>query len=209
MNQFVRETLGGLHSISAILHSFDFAEIERLQHEGQWERLASELIHVACQLERDGADCIIICTNTMHRLADEVQAAINVPLLHIADATADAILAARIRRVGLLGTRFTMEGEFYKGRFSAHGIETIVPDETARELVHHVIYDELCAGEVMETSREAILRMIEDLTAKGAEGIVLGCTELPLLITQEHTRVKVFDTTALHARAAVRRALAL
>ncbi|MFJ9417644.1 aspartate/glutamate racemase family protein [Streptomyces sp. NPDC101227] len=208
LNELTRERLGGLHSSRCVLYSVDFAEIERLQAEGRWDEAAEVLAGAARALEAAGADMLLICTNTMHKVADEVSAAVSIPLLHLADTTADAVRANGLRRVGLLGTAFTMEQDFYRGRLASHGLEVLVPDAAGRSTVHQVIYEELCVGIVRQESREAYQAIIKDLVAAGAEGIVLGCTEIELLISADDSPVPVFPTTRLHAEAAVRRALA-
>ncbi|MEU9130857.1 aspartate/glutamate racemase family protein [Kitasatospora sp. NPDC048540] len=207
LNVLTRERLGGLHSAKCVLYSVDFAEIERLQVAGRWAEAGEVLAAAARSLEAAGADLLLICTNTMHKVADQVAAAVDVPLLHLADTTAEAVLAAGLRKVGLLGTAFTMEQDFYRDRLAGHGLEVLVPDAAGRAEVHRVIYEELCRGVVREESRAAYQRVIADLVAAGAEGIVLGCTEIELLIGPEHSPVPVFATTSLHARAAVERAL--
>ncbi|MFJ7945079.1 aspartate/glutamate racemase family protein [Streptomyces sp. NPDC096354] len=207
VNQLVRARLGGLHSAKCVVHSVDFAEIERLQVEGRWEEAGHVLAEAARSVEAAGADYILICTNTMHKVADQVAAAVSIPLLHLADATADAVRTQGLRRVGLLGTAFTMEQDFYRGRLESHGLTVDIPDAESRALVHHVIYDELCLGVVREDSRDAYRRIIADLVAAGAEGIVLGCTEIELLIGPADSPVPVFPTARLHAEAAVRLAL--
>ena len=208
VNQLVRERLGGLSSARCLMWSFDFAEIEALQHAGRWDKAASEMIEAARSLERGGADFVLICSNTMHRMADEVQAAIGVPLLHIADPTAERIKAAGLRRVGLLGTAFTMEQDFYKGRLaSRHGLEVLVPDDGERADVHRIIYDELVQGRVEPDSREIYRKVIGRLVEWGAEAVILGCTEIMLLVRPEDSAVPLFDTTTIHAEAAVERAI--
>jgi aspartate racemase len=210
INERVRRRLGGLHSARCLMWSFDFAEVEALQHSGRWADATFLMIEAARRLERGGADFILICTNTMHRMADEVQAAIAIPLLHIADPTAERVRAAGYQRVGLLGTAFTMEQDFYKGRLSAqHGLDVIVPDEPDREVVHRIIYDELVQGHVAAASRQAYREIIERLIARGAQAIILGCTEIMLLIDPEDSAVPLFDTTAIHAEAAVDYAVAI
>ncbi|MFE3107305.1 aspartate/glutamate racemase family protein [Kitasatospora indigofera] len=208
LNVLTRERLGGLHSAKCVLHSVDFAEIEALQSAGQWERAGEVLAEAARSLEAAGADLLLICTNTMHKVAGQVAAAVSVPLLHLADTTAAAVLAAGLGKVGLLGTAFTMEQDFYRDRLAGHGLEVIVPDPAGRAEVHRVIYQELCLGIVREESRDAYRAVIAGLVAAGAEGIVLGCTEIELLVGPEHSPVPVFATTSLHARAAVDAALA-
>ncbi|AWB24654.1 aspartate/glutamate racemase family protein [Methylobacterium currus] len=209
INETVRARLGGLRSARCLLWSFDFGEIEALQHAGRWDEAADELIDAARRLERGGADCVLICTNTMHRMADQVQAAIGLPLLHIADPTAERIRAAGLSRIGLLGTAFTMEQEFYKGRLaSRHGLGVLVPDADDRAVVHRVIYEELVQGRALPASRAAYRAIIARLVERGAQGIILGCTEIMLLVRPEDSPVPLFDTTALHAEAAVDWALA-
>ncbi|NUL03462.1 aspartate/glutamate racemase family protein [Streptomyces lunaelactis] len=207
LNELVRERLGGLHSAKCILHSVDFAEIEELQAAGDWERAGEILAEAARGLQAAGADLLLICTNTMHKVAGQVEAAVSVPLLHLADATADAVRARGIRRVGLLGTAFTMEQDFYRDRLAGHGLEVLTPDAEGRALVHRVIYEELCLGVVREESRAAYQDVIGKLVAAGAEGVVLGCTEIELLIGEKDSPVPVFPTTRLHAEAAVDAAL--
>ncbi|MEU6820682.1 aspartate/glutamate racemase family protein [Streptomyces atriruber] len=209
LNERVRERLGGLHSARCVLYSVDFAEIEQLQVNGEWERAGDVLAAAAKGVEAAGADLVLICTNTMHKVADQVQAALSVPLLHLADATAEAVRAAGVTRVGLLGTAFTMEQEFYRERLAGHGqLEVLVPDQAGRDVVHRVIYEELCLGIVREESRAAYQEVIGGLVDAGAEGVILGCTEIELLIGQADSPVPVFPTTRLHAEAAVDAALA-
>ena len=209
INEGVRAARGPTASARCLLWSFDFAEIEALQHAGDWPALTALMIGAARRLEGAGADHLLICTNTMHLMAEEVQAAVGIPLLHIADPAGAAIHTAGLHRVGLLGTAFTMEQGFYKDRLAQrHGLEVLVPDPEDRALVHRVIYDELVAGRVTDAARQAFREVIARLVAQGAEGIVLGCTEIMLLIGAEDSAVPLFDTTALHALAAVRLALA-
>ncbi len=207
INEETKRVRGGLHSAPIAMVSVDFQEIETLQHEGDWDGAAAILADRARKVEAAGADLLLICTNTMHRVADAVERAINIPLLHLADATAARIKAAGMCSVGLLGTRFTMEQDFYRGRLEQHGLEVIVPGETDRERVHRVIYDELCLGDVRDTSRGEYLRIIDDLRAAGAEAVIEGCTEIVMLVQQHHTDVPLFDTTAIHAEEAVAEAL--
>ena len=208
INEGIKARLGGLHSAKICLHSVDFEEIEKLQHEGNWERTAAILSKAAQSVEAGGADFLVICTNTMHKVAPEIESSIGIPLLHIADATAERILAGGISKVGLLGTKFTMEEDFYRGRLSErYGIEVIIPAPEDRTLVHQVIYNELCLGKVNHDSRREYVRIIQSLAADGAEGVVLGCTEIALLVQQEHTSVLLFDTTKIHAEKAVEEAL--
>ena len=209
INEGVRAARGPTASARCLLWSFDFAEIEALQHAGDWPALTALMIGAARRLEGAGADHLLICTNTMHLMAEEVQAAVGIPLLHIADPAGAAIHTAGLHRVGLLGTAFTMEQGFYKDRLAQrHGLEVLVPDPEDRALVHRVIYDELVAGRVTDAARQAFREVTARLVAQGAEGIVLGCTEIMLLIGAEDSAVPLFDTTALHALAAVRLALA-
>ncbi|MFM9890968.1 MAG: aspartate/glutamate racemase family protein [Rickettsiales bacterium] len=208
INEQVRDRLGGLHSAKLLLWSFDFDEIAALQSAGDWEGATERMMDAALRLKNAGADALVICTNTMHKMAVAVEVAAELPLLHIADATAEAIKAQKIRKVGLLATRFTMEQDFYKGRLlEKHGIETLVPDDEGRDAVHRIIYDELCKGVVKEDSKAQYLKIMETLLREGAEGIILGCTEIGMLIKPEDVRVPVFDTTQLHAEAAVTFAL--
>ncbi|MBH1935460.1 aspartate/glutamate racemase family protein [Streptomyces sp. AV19] len=207
LNRLTRERLGGLHSAECVLYSVDFAEIERLQTAGRWQEAGEVLAGAAKALEAAGAELLLICTNTMHKVADQVAAATSVPLLHLADATAAAVRSAGVRRVALLGTAFTMEQDFYKDRLAAGGLEVLVPDEEGRRTVHRVIYEELCAGVVREESRAAYREIIRGLVAAGAEGVVLGCTEIELLVGAEDSPVPVFPTARLHAEAAVELAL--
>ena len=208
INETVREKLGGLHSAKSVMYSVDFAEIEALQHEGRWEEATRQMINAAHHVEHGGADFLIICTNTMHRMADDVQEAINIPLLHIADATADNIKAKGLRKIGLLGTRFTMEEDFYRGRLvERHGLEVLIPDKGERRVVHQVIYDELVMGKIEPSSRVSYKEIIEGMILTGAEGIILGCTEIGLLVGAKDVAVPVFDTTLIHATTAVEYAL--
>ncbi|MEV6006216.1 aspartate/glutamate racemase family protein [Streptomyces sp. NPDC051976] len=208
LNELTRDRLGGLHSAKCVLYSVDFAEIEQLQVRGNWAAAGDILAGAARSLERAGADMVLICTNTMHKVADQVEAAVSVPLLHLADATAHAVRAAGVRHVGLLGTAFTMEQDFYRGRLEARGLDVRVPDGEGRALVHRVIYEELCLGRVREESRAAYRRIIRELVAGGAEGVILGCTEIELLIGPADSPVPLFPTARLHAEAAVDAALA-
>ena len=208
INEGVRDRLGGLHSAPLVLYSVDFQEIEELQHRGDWEETARILGEAGRRLHDAGADFLVLCTNTMHRVADEIQERAGIPLLHLADATGEAVRAVGLRRVGLLGTRFTMEQEFYRGRLAdGFGLDVLVPEEDDRKEVHRVIYDELCRGVIRESSRQRFAQVIRDLVERGAEGVILGCTEIPLLVRPEDSPVPLFDTTAIHAEAAVERAL--
>jgi aspartate racemase len=209
INREVRNRLGGVHSARSLMWSVDFGEIERLQHQGDWDELTNRMKDAAIRLQRGGADFVLLCTNTMHLMADAVADAIGIPLLHIADPTAEKIKAAGFRKVGLLGTAFTMEQDFYKGRLeSVFGLEVLVPDAEDRRVVHEVIYKELVAGEIRRESRIAYREVIARLVAAGAEAIILGCTEIMLLVSAQDSAVPLFDTTTIHAIAAVDRALA-
>jgi aspartate racemase len=209
VNQAVRDRLGGLHSADCLLRSVDFAVVEELQRTGRWDQAGALLAAEARALVAGGAELLVLCTNTMHRVADQLAAAVDIPLVHIADATAEAVLAAGLSRVGLLATAYTMEQDFYVGRLQrTHGLAVLVPGPQDRRLVHQVIYRELCQGIVREDSRQAHRRVIGDLVERGAQGILLGCTELDLLIGPKDAPVPVFDTTRLHAERAVDLALA-
>ncbi len=208
INEATRAELGGLHSAKSIMYSVEFAEIENLQHQNRWEDAADILIKAAHSLEKSGADFALICTNTMHKLYDEIQAQIRIPLLHIADATAEAIKGSGMDKIGLLGTRFTMEEDFYKGRLiEKYDLGVIIPTSTEMDQVHRVIYDELCAGIIEQSSKQIYADIIQQLVAAGAQGIILGCTEIGLLVKQADSSVPLFDTTEIHAKAAVRYAL--
>lgn len=208
INETVKAQLGGLHSAQSLMYSVDFAEIEMLQHHGKWNEAAKILASAAQSLERGGADFVVLCTNTMHKVADTIAGAIDIPLLHIADPTAEAIRERGLRTVGLLGTRFTMEQEFYKGRLTEkYGLSVLVPNSSDREIVHRIIYDELCLGVIKPASKTQYVAIMERLRAAGAEGIILGCTEIGLLIGGEDSQLALFDTTKLHAMAAVGYAL--
>jgi aspartate racemase len=207
INEEIKLRVGGLHSAKCLLYSVDFGEIEPFMRTAEWEKIGEVLINAAKTLENGGADLIVLCTNTMHKLYEQIQKEIAVQLLHIADATAEKILQESIKKVGLLGTRQTMEQDFYKSRIEQKGIQVIVPYEKDRELVHQVIFNELCLGEIKEGSKNEYKRIIEELISMGAEGIVLGCTEIPLLIKNNDSKVPLFDTTYIHAMKAVERAL--
>jgi aspartate racemase len=208
VNEGVKAGLGGLHSAKCVLVSVDFAEIEVLQRENRWDEATQAMIDVARQVQAGGADFLLICTNTMHKMAEQVQASIDIPLLHIADAAAEAIKARGLRKVGLLGTRFTMEENFYRGRLAEkYGLEVLIPEDADRAIVHRVIYEELVLGAIVPASKVEYERIIESLINQGAEGIILGCTEIGLLIKDEDSRVPLFDTTRFHAQAAVEMAL--
>jgi len=208
INEGIKQNLGGLHSAKICLYSVDFDEIEKLQHADDWDAAAMVLGDGARKIEAGGADFLIICTNTMHRVASEIEQAISIPLLHIADATALKLKDDNITRVGLLGTRFTMEHNFYKSRITElFGIEVLVPEPDERTLLHAVIYDELCLGKIENTSRQQCLEIISRLFARGAQAVILGCTEIALLISQDHTNIPLYDTTVIHANQAVSYAL--
>ena len=208
LNEIIKERLGGLHSAKCILYSVDFEEIENLQHQGKWDELTKIMIESAQNLEKAGADMVLICTNTMHKMANEVQKELKIPLLHIADAAAQKVKEMNLKKVGLLGTKYTMEQDFYKGRIKKkYDIDVIIPDLDEREIVHDVIFNELCLGKIKEESKEQYKKIIQNLIHKGAEGIILGCTEIPLLINQEDFDVPIFDTTMIHCHAAIDHAL--
>lgn len=209
INETAKEKLGGLHSAKSLMVTVDFAEIEKLQHEDRWDEAGQILARCAQDLERGGADFIVLCTNTMHKLADQMTSNVSIPLLHIADATAEKIVATGIKRIGLLGTRFTMEHDFYKGRLiHNYGLDVFIPEKADRDIIHRVIYEELVLGKIVDASRREYQRIMNDLLAKGAEGIILGCTEIELLITEGDSSAPLFPTTKIHAIAAVEKALA-
>ena len=208
INEAIKDRLGGLHSAKIVLYSVDFHEIERLQHAGDWEAAGAVLAQAARSLEAAGADFLVLCTNTMHKVAPDIEAAVRIPLLHIADPTAVELKRAGHATVGLLGTRFTMEQAFYRDRLSErHGLRVIVPGPQDRETIHRIIYQELCLGVVTAASRSEYRRVIESLASQGAQAIILGCTEISLLVNQQDAAVPLFDTTAIHARAAAEKAL--
>jgi aspartate racemase len=207
INKLTKAELGGLHSSKSILYSVDFAEIETLQHQGRWLEAETLMVAAAQSLEKAGADFIILCTNTMHKLADEIEAAIQIPFLHIADATAASVKSLGIQTLGLLGTQFTMEQDFYKGRLEQHGLQVLIPEEGDRDRVHQVIYQELCLGIVRPESRQSYVEIMARLVGAGAEGIILGCTEIELLVKRGDATVPLFPTTRIHAEAAVRLAI--
>lgn len=208
INEATRARLGGLHSAKSLMVSVDFAEIERLQYRGQWEDAARMLTAAAAALESGGAEVLVLCTNTMHKVAEEIQAGVSIPLLHIADATAQRVRASGIRTIGLLGTRFTMEEDFYAGRLTkTYGLNVKLPDAEAREVIHRVIYDELVVGKIRTQSKAQYVSIIDDMVRQGAEGVILGCTEIGLLVHPEDSSVPLFDTTRIHAEAAVEYAL--
>ena len=199
INEAVKAELGGLHSAKCLLYSVDFAEIEKYQAAGEWGKGGDVLVDAAMRLERAGADFIVICTNTMHKVAPQIQKSIGIPILHIAEATADELVGNGVKRVALLGTKYTMTQDFYKSRLIARGIEVLIPDDADVEIVNSVIYDELCLGIISEKSKAEYLRILDTLAAKGASAAVLGCTEIGLLICQADTTLPLFDTTLIHA----------
>lgn len=204
INQDVKQRLGDLHSAQIAMFSVDFHVIEKLQQQGDWQGAAMLLCEAAQNIEKAGADFLLICTNTMHKVAPEIEAAINIPLLHIADATAEVLSKDGIKSVGLLGTAFTMEQDFYRGRLeNMHGLTVLLPSQADRQLVHDVIYQELCLGQVKADSKFEYLRVIDDLKQQGAEAVILGCTEIGMLVKQSDTPIRLLDTTSIHAKAAV------
>ncbi|WP_058307176.1 aspartate/glutamate racemase family protein [Gracilibacillus massiliensis] len=207
INEMVKEKLGGLHSAKCLLYSVDFDEIERYQAEGDWESAGKALGEVAASLEKAGAEFIVICTNTMHKVVNYIEARIKIPVLHIADATANQIQSSNIKTVGLLGTKYTMEQDFYKSRIKSNGINVLVPDNEERNNVNKVIYEELCLGQIEQSSKNYYKTVIQHLVDEGAEGIILGCTEIGLLVKPEDSKVPLFDTTVIHAIEAVNTAL--
>ena len=202
INETIKEQCGGLHSAKILMYSVDFAEIEECQANGEWEKSGEILANVAQNLEKAGADFIVICTNTMHKVLPRIQESINIPIIHIADATADELEKQKIKKVALLGTKYTMTQDFYKEKIIARGIEVMIPEETDVEIVNRIIYEELCLGEIREASKTEYIRIINQLKDEGAEGIILGCTEIGLLIKQEDSSLPVFDTTQIHAKVA-------
>ena len=204
INAGVKQKLGGLHSAQIVLYSVDFDPIEKLRRSGDWKATGNILANAARGVENGGADFLLICTNTMHKVADQVENAVNIPLLHIADATADVLVQASVRKVGLLGTAFTMEQEFYKGRLSEkYGIDVVVPDAPDRKLVHDIIYQELCLGLLKQSSKQKYIRIVDKFTEMGARGVILGCTEIGMLISQNDTVTTLYDTTKIQAAKAV------
>ena len=204
MNEKVKVELGGFHSAKLILYSVDFAEIYKLQHQDRWDDLTTIMTEAAKSLQRAGAEIIMIGTNTMHKMADDIEKSIDLPLVHIADATAEVIKGKGLTKTGLLGTKFTMEQDFYKNRLiEKHGLDVIVPDASDRNIVHDIIYHDLCLGEINKSAKKSFLKIIDKLIISGAESIILGCTEIPLMIKQEDVRVPVLDTTRIHAEKAV------
>jgi len=207
INEQVKQQLGGLHSARSLMYSVDFHEIEKLQATGEWQKAGEILAEAALSLEKGGADFIVLCTNTMHKVAQQITDAVRIPLLHIADATAQRIRQAGVKKVGLLATAFTMEQEFYKGRLNQSEIDVLVPDAAGRKVVHDIIYQELCLGVIRDESRAQYRKIIAELVEQGAEAIILGCTEITLLVKAEDASVPLFDTTLIHAEDAVKLAL--
>lgn len=208
INEGVKKELGGLHSAKIVLYSVDFAEIEEFQDTGEWNKSGALLSEAAKGVQCAGADFLLLCTNTMHNVVSQIEENIDIPVLHIADATAEELLRNNVKKAGLLGTKFTMEQDFYKNRIrEKFGIDIIIPDEEERKTVHNIIYDELCQGIMNYTSEEKILEIIKKLNENGAEAVILGCTEIPLIIGQEDTEIHLYDTTLIHADAAVKKAL--
>lgn len=208
INKGVKARLGGLHSAKIVLNSVDFAEIEVLQHQGRWEEAGDILSEAALSVEKGGADFVVLCTNTMHKVSNQIEAAITLPFLHIADATAAVLRAQSVSKVGLLGTRFTMEDTFYRGRLETeYGIAVEIPEPSGRDIIHRVIYEELCQGIVSDGSRQAFLRVIDELATRGVDGVILGCTEIAMLVSSKDTDVPLYDTARIHTEAAVEMAL--
>ena len=203
VNEIVKSKLGGLHSAQCIMYSVDFAEIETLQRQGKWDEATDLMIDAARHVEKGGADFFLICTNTMHLMADEVAEHVSIPFIHIADVTAEAVKERGIKKIGLLGTKFTMEEDFYRGRLiKNHGLEVLIPEKRERDIIHEIIFGELCLGKIKKSSRDQFITVMEKLALAGAEGIVLGCTEIGLLTKDGDSRIPLFDTTRIHAEAA-------
>lgn len=202
INETIKERLGGLHSAEILLYGVDFAEIEHYQARGEWDKSAQVLSEIALKLEQGGADFVVICTNTMHKVVPQIQKKISIPILHIAQATAEALLESGIQKVGLLGTKYTMTQDFYKKKLLEAGLEVVIPDQSSVEEVNRIIYDELCLGQIKEDSKQTYLAIIDDLKSAGAEAVILGCTEIGLLVKQEDTDVPLFDTAVIHAKKA-------
>jgi len=202
INEAIKARLGGLHSARLVLYSVDFEEIARLQHAGDWDAAGNVLADAAQRLERAGAEALVICANTMHKVAPAIEAAVRMPVLHVVDAVAEDIRAAGFSKVGLLGTRFTMEHPFYAERLAQHGLQALIPEKDDRDIVHRVVYEELCLGKIVDASRDAYRRIMAKLVAQGAEAIILGCTEISMLVGMQDASVPLFDTTAIHARKA-------
>ena len=207
LNEMVKARLGGTHSANCLMYSFDFHVVEQLQHGGEWEALTKLMVDEALNLKNGGAQCIVICTNTMHLMAPDINTATGLDIIHIAEATADEILSRGLDKVLLLGTKFTMEGDFYKDKLNAKGIEVLVPREDDRQIVHDVIYNELILGDINDKSKKQYVDIINKMAAEGAQGVILGCTEIPLLVKDDDVSIEVFDTTYIHSKAAVEYAL--
>ncbi|MFK8794538.1 aspartate/glutamate racemase family protein [Planococcus plakortidis] len=207
LNEQVKHHLGGLHSAECLMYSVDFEEIERFQSQGKWQEAGDRLAHVARSLEKGGAELIVLCTNTMHKVVSSIEEAVSVPVLHIADATAKEIRANHLHTVGLLGTKYTMEQDFYKERIAESGIDVLIPGAAERDMINEIIFDELCLGKINESSKVKYKQAIQNLIDRGAQGIILGCTEIGLLIHDEDAAVPLFDTAKIHAKAAVMEAL--
>lgn len=208
INEGIKASRGGLHSAKIAMYSVDFDPIEKLQHQGDWEGTAKILIDAAKKVQSAGADFLLICTNTMHKVAPQIEAELDIPLLHIADATAEVLVKKNIQKVGLLGTAFTMEQDFYKGRLSdKYGLTVLTPNEADRTIIHNVIYKELCLGKLLPASKKEYIRIIESLAKQGAEAVILGCTEIGMLVNQKNTDIELLDTTIIHAQQAVEYAL--
>ncbi len=203
LNQGIRERLGGLHSARILLASVDFYEIESMQQQGRWQEAGVLLAALGLQLERAGADCILLCSNTMHKVSPQIEAVLSIPFLHLADATARAVKERKYTRVGLLGTSFTMEEDFYRGRLTAQGLDVLVPEQNRRREVSRIIFDELCCGQVVEESRITYLKTIDDLAEQGAQAVILGCTEIGMLVKSPQSSLPLVDTTAVHVEAAI------
>lgn len=207
LNELVKSKLGGSHSVKCLMYSFDFHEVEELQHKGQWEALTNLMVKEAKNLKIAGAECIVICTNTMHLMAPDIEKNTGLKVIHIADATGDEIIKRNVNKVLLLGTRFTMEGSFYKERLENKGIEVLIPDESDQQIIHDIIYNELILGVLKPESKQTYIKIINKMIEKGVTGVVLGCTEIPLLIKESDVAIEVFDTTEIHSRAAVEYAI--
>jgi len=208
INEGIKQELGGLNSADIAMRSVNFQDIETLQHQGNWQAAGQQLAKASQEIEAAGADFLLICTNTMHKVADQIEAAINIPLIHLADATANAIKEQNLQTIGFLGTSFSMEQDFYVGRLKEkHGLNVLIPNKDNRQSVHDIIYQELCLGVINERSRRTYLNIMQNLEAQGAQAIIEGCTEIGMLVKQEHTNIKLFDTTVIHAQAAVKEAL--
>ena len=207
LNEQVKQRLGGLHSAECLMYSVDFEEIERFQSQGKWQEAGERLANVALSLEKGGAELIVLCTNTMHKVISSIEEAVTIPVVHIADATAKEIHANHLHTVGLLGTKYTMEQDFYKERIADSGIKVLIPEAAERDMINQVVFDELCLGEILDSSKVEFQKVIQKLIDRGAEGIILGCTEIGLLIQQDDAEIPLFDTAKIHVEAAVKEAL--